>query len=158
FDEVMSATRTGAFLAAHHNPNALPDAVVIAKGLGAGYAPLGAAAVSAALVDELTTAGGFDLSHTYNANPVSCAAGCAVLAEMIARDLIENGGTMGGFLMRKLQQLADRHEIIGDVRGRGLMIGIELVANRATKTPFVDGVNAAGKVRREALNHGLLMG
>jgi adenosylmethionine-8-amino-7-oxononanoate aminotransferase len=158
FDEVMSATRTGKFLAAHHNPDALPDAAVIAKGLGAGYVPLAAVAVSDELAARLSTDGGFDLSHTYNANPIACAAGCAVLDEMVDRKLIENGAVMGDKLMARLQDLAMRWPIIGDVRGQGLMIGLELVVDRATKQTFSGAANVSANLRRVAMDHGLLIG
>lgn len=158
FDEVMSATRTGTFLAAHHVPDARPDAIVIAKGLGAGYVPLAATAVSAELVDRLRSTGGFDLSHTYNANPISCAAGSAVLDEMTERGLIDNGAVMGAELERQLNLLAERWEIIGDVRGRGLMLGVELVADRSTKRAFDAQADASGRVRRVAMDNGLLIG
>ena len=158
FDEVMSATRTGAFLAAHHQPDARPDAVVIAKGLGAGYVPLAAAAFSRNLVDALTETAGFDLSHTYNANPISCAAGCAVLDEMVDHNLFENGATMGALLKAKLDDLASRYAMIGDVRGMGLMLGVELVSDRATKTTFPDAADVSSRVRRMAMENGLLIG
>lgn len=158
FDEVMSATRTGEFLAAHHNPDALPDAIVIAKGLGSGYVPLAASVFSQELVDRLTSTSGFDLSHTYNANPIACAAGRAVLDEMTERGLIKNGAVMGELLKKKLDELADRWEIIGDVRGRGLMLGLELVADRAEKRAFPAAASASGLFRRRAMDHGLLIG
>lgn len=158
FDEVMSATRTGAFLAAQHHPDVVPDAIVIAKGLGAGYVPLAAVAVSAALVDQLNAVGGFDLSHTYNANPIACAAGSAVLAEIEDRGLIERGRIAGRRLEDGLRQLMDSHAMIGDVRGRGLMLGIELVADRASKTSFPGHAGAAVAVRRAGMDNGLLIG
>ncbi|MFF5138203.1 aspartate aminotransferase family protein [Streptomyces sp. NPDC013157] len=158
FDEVMSATRTGRFLAAHHVPDALPDIAVIAKGLGAGYVPLAAIACSADLVARLRAVGGFDLSHTYNANPISCAAGIAVLDEMREHHLIENGAEMGHLLRSRLDDLARRWEIIGDVRGRGLMCGIEIVADRQTKRPFPGAARAAIEFRRIAMENGLLIG
>ena len=84
FDEIVCAFRTGRFLAAHHDPDVRPDAVVLATGLGAGYAPLGAFLVPATLVDELAETTGFVVSHSYDANPIACAAGSAVLDEILA--------------------------------------------------------------------------
>ncbi|OZF07840.1 hypothetical protein CH300_05350 [Rhodococcus sp. 15-1154-1] len=158
FDEVMSATRTGKFLAAQHCAEARPDAIVIAKGLGAGYVPLAATAVSAELVERLNENGGFDLSHTYNANPISCAAGCAVLDEITERGLIENGAVMGTELARRLSELGKKWPIIGDVRGRGLMLGVELVADPLTKASLPSAADATGEVRRVAMDNGLLIG
>ena len=78
FDEIVSAFRTGRFLAAHHDPAAMPDVVVLAKGLAAGYAPLGACArAPAALVEEVAATTGFIVSHSYDASPIACAAGAA---------------------------------------------------------------------------------
>jgi len=158
FDEVMSATRTGKFLAAQYHPDALPDAAVIAKGLGAGYVPLAAVALSEELTARLSDCGGFDLSHTYNANPIACAAGCAVLDEMKDHNLIDNGAVMGEKLMSRLNSLAERWPIIGDVRGRGLMIGLELVVDRETKQTFSGAANVSANLRRTAMDHGLLIG
>ena len=90
FDESVSAFRTGRFLAAHYAPDALPDVAVLAKGLAAGYAPLGAALMPADLVEELSATTGFVVSHSYDANPITCAAGAAVLDEIVERDLMGN--------------------------------------------------------------------
>lgn len=120
--------------------------------------PLGATAVSAALVDALTEGSGFDLSHTYNANPIACAAGAAVVDEMTDRGLIENGATVGAELMARMNDLASRWSSIGDVRGRGLMIGLELVSDKETKRPFSERAAAAVTLRRLALENGLMIG
>jgi adenosylmethionine-8-amino-7-oxononanoate aminotransferase len=90
FDEVMAAVRTGTFLAAHRHRECRPDIVVTAKGIGAGYTPMGVMLAPAAMVDELSGLTGFNLSHTYNANPIACAAASAVIDEIVERDLIEN--------------------------------------------------------------------
>lgn len=158
FDEVMSATRTGKFLAAQHVPDVRADAIVVAKGLGAGYVPLAATLVSSELLDTLTATSGFDLSHTYNANPIACAAGAAVLDVIRDDGLIENGQVIGDELRALLDELAERRPIIGDVRGRGLMLGVEIVADRATKRAFPQEADAAGELRRVAMENGLLIG
>jgi adenosylmethionine-8-amino-7-oxononanoate aminotransferase len=100
FDEIVTAFRTGRFLAAHHDPDARPDVVVLAKGLGAGYAPLGALLAPAALVDALAESTGFVVSHSCDANPIACAAGSAVLDEVVDRDLIGNAARMGARIVR----------------------------------------------------------
>ncbi|MGW5698331.1 aminotransferase class III-fold pyridoxal phosphate-dependent enzyme, partial [Streptomyces asiaticus] len=143
---------------AQHQPDARPDAVVIAKGLGAGYVPLAAAAFPRELVDTLTRAADFDLSHTYNANPISCAAGCAVLDEIVDHQLIENGARMGDLLKARLDELATRYPIIGDVRGKGLMLGVELVSDREARTAFPGAADVSGRVRKVAMQNGLLIG
>jgi adenosylmethionine-8-amino-7-oxononanoate aminotransferase len=157
FDEVMSAVRCGRFLAAHLQPDALPDVVVMAKGLGAGYAPLGAVLAPAADVDELAARTGFNLSHTYSANPIACASGCAVLDEVVDRDLTGNAERMGARLRAGLEALGERSPLVGDVRGRGLLLGVELVRDRAGARPFGSEVDPADVLRRHGTRHGLLL-
>lgn len=157
FDEAVSAFRTGRFLAAHHDPDALPDVVVLAKGLAAGYAPLGASLMSARLVDELTETTGFVVSHSYDANPLACAAGAAVLDEIVDRDLIAHAERMGARLYAGLQEIARESPVVGDVRGRGLLLSIELVSDADTLAGFPPQVDPGAIVLRHALDHGLLL-
>lgn len=157
FDEIVSAFRTGRFLAAQHDPEASPDIVVLAKGLAAGYAPLGATLVSAALVEEVAARTGFTVSHSYDASPIACAAGAAVLDEVVERGLIERAETLGRRLRERLDRLASTTPLVGDVRGRGLLLGLELVADPVTNTRFPEAVDPAAIVRRHALDHGLLL-
>jgi len=106
FDESVSAFRTGGFLAAHLVPDALPDVAVLAKGLAAGYAPLGAALMPTRMVEELAATSGFVVSHSYDANPISCAAGAAVLDEIVERDLMGKTERLGARLRARLDTLA----------------------------------------------------
>lgn len=156
FDEVMSgAGRTGRFLAAHHWPDCRPDIVVLAKGLSGGYAPLGAVVTSSTIVDDVRRAGGFVHGHTYAANPQSCAIACAVLDEVVDHDLVGNAATMGAYLRTRLLALQDRIGIIGDVRGRGLLCAVEIVADRLTKRMFPVESDAIGRIRRLCRQGGL---
>lgn|ERR1039458_8243941 len=157
FDEVVTAFRTGHFLAAHADTEALPDVIVLAKGLGAGYAPLGAALFSRDMVEELAASSGFVVSHSYDANPMACAAGTAVLDEIVERDLIANARDVGSHLRSQLESLALESPLIGDVRGRGLLLAIELVANKGTLERFPATVDPASVVLHHGLNHGLLL-
>jgi len=157
FDEIVTAFRTGRFLAAQHHPEALPDIAVMAKGLGAGYCPLGAALMPAALVEELAASGGFLVSHSYDANPIACAAGAAVLDEVVERDLIAHAERTGARLRHGLEELASRSPLIGDVRGRGLLLAIELVADRDSLGQFPAAVDPGAAVLRHGLDHGLLL-
>ncbi len=157
FDEVVTAFRTGYFLAAHADAEALPDVIVMAKGLGAGYAPLGAALFSRDIVEELAASSGFVVSHSYDANPITCAAGTAVLDEIVKRDLIANAQGMGQYLRTQLEALAFKSPLIGDVRGRGLLLAIELVANKSTFERFPTAVDPAAVVLRHGLSCGLLL-
>jgi adenosylmethionine-8-amino-7-oxononanoate aminotransferase len=157
FDESVSALRTGHFLAAHHAPDALPDVVVLAKGLAAGYAPLGAALMPAQLVEELAATTGFVVAHSYDANPIACAAGAAVLDEIVERDLIAHAERIGTRLRAGLERIAAHSPLIGDVRGRGLLLAIELVADRDTLARFPAHVDPGAVVLCHGLDHGLLL-
>lgn len=158
YDEILcGAGRTGAFLAAHHWPDALPDVVVMAKGLGSGYAPLGAVLFPAALVDRLSDLTGFNYSHTYNANPIACATGMAVLDEYERLDLVNAAAERGAGLRDKLQALAANCAVIGDLRGRGLLMAVELVADKTTKAKLPGSFQPTEKIRIHGLNNGLIL-
>jgi adenosylmethionine-8-amino-7-oxononanoate aminotransferase len=157
YDEIMSAVRSGKFLAAHFQPDALPDLVVMAKGLGAGYAPLGAVLAPATMVDELAGLTGFNVGHTFNANPICCAAGVAVIDEVVDHDLMGNAERMGERLRAGLEGLKERSPLIGDVRGRGLLNAIELVADRETNATFGPDVDPGNLLRVNATRHGILL-
>ncbi len=158
FDEVMSGTgRTGKFLAAHHWPDALPDIAVLAKGLGSGYVPLGAMLAPAAMVDFISDRTGFDYTHTYTSNPVCCAAGMAVLDYTVKNNLMDNATEMGIYLRGKLLAMKDTSRLVGDVRGLGLLMSVELVADQAEKTPLPADSEAADRVRIHALDNGLIL-
>lgn len=158
FDEVMSgAGRSGTFLAARHWPDALPDLVTLAKGLGAGYAPLGAVLAPNKIVEPIVEAGGFLHGHTYSANPLSCAVGKAVLDEMVDQNLMANTTKMGTYLKNKLQELSDNTRIIGDVRGKGLLLAIEIVSNKATKESLPSHVNAVYRLLALGIENGLML-
>ncbi|QPC85360.1 aminotransferase class III-fold pyridoxal phosphate-dependent enzyme [Mesorhizobium sp. NBSH29] len=148
-DEVMSgAGRTGKFLGGDHW-NCKPDIVALSKGLGSGYAALGALAAPSRLVQPLLDMGGFQHGHTYAGNPLACAAGLAVLGEMDRLDLCANAAVMGDFLMNELRSLAARFPFIVDVRGKGLLLGAEMVADPETLQP----IEAAKKANQRLLDH-----
>lgn len=157
FDEVMTAVRLGTFLGSHHWPDAKPDIVVLAKGIGAGYVPLGAVLAPAAMVDELSELTGFNPSHTYNANPVCCAGALAVIEETLRLDLMGKAVTTGAYLRRKLEELRDRSPIVGDVRGMGMLLAIELVADKATKRMFPAERYVSDRLRLIGLENGLIL-
>ena len=138
-------------------PRVRPDAVALAEGLGAGYAPLGAFLAPAPLVDELTETTGFVVSHSYDANPIACAAGSAVLDEIVERDLMGNAERMGARLRAGLERIAARSPLAGDVRGMGLLLAMELVADSFTLARFPADVDPGAVVRRHGFDHGLLL-
>lgn len=150
-DEVQSGFgRTGDHFWAFEADGVIPDIVVMAKGIGNGF-PL-AAVVARRPIGE-SMADKF-LFHTYGANPVACAAGRAVLNVIRDEKLQENARTVGSVLLARLRELQDRYTVIGDVRGKGLMIAIELVTDRRTKAP--DAV-ATARVFEETRRQGLVV-
>ena len=138
FDESVCAFRTGRLLAAHHDPDALPDVVVLAKGLAAGYAPLGAMLVSARLVEEVASGPGFVVAHSYDANPIACAAGAAVLDEIFERDLIAHAEEMGARLRAGLVRIAADVDPGSVVLRHGLEHGLLLYSRRQNAGRFGD--------------------
>lgn len=131
-DEVQAGVgRTGDAFWSFESHGVVPDIVVVAKGVGNGI-PLGAVIAKREVAE--TMAEKF-LFHTYGANPVACAAGRAVLKVMREERLQENARDVGAALKARLEDLKERYPIIGDVRGRGLMLAIELVKDRVTKEP-----------------------
>ncbi|WP_316168638.1 MULTISPECIES: aspartate aminotransferase family protein [unclassified Bradyrhizobium] len=158
YDEVMSgAGRTGKFLSAEHWPLAKPDMCTLAKGVSAGYTPLGVVMVSAEMTDILRNAGGFVHGHTYSANPLSCAIAHAALTELVERDLMSNAAEMGELLKAELIALMDRCDFIGDVRGKGLLTAIEVVSNKERKSVFASGEPSVGRLVQLGIERGLLL-
>lgn len=158
YDEVMTgAGRTGRFLGADHWPDARPDIVSLSKGFAAGYAPLGAMVADRKLVEPVLDAGGFIHGYTYAGNPLACAAGMAVLDEIERQGLVRNADIMGDKLKDGLRGLMQRYPFIGDVRGRGLLLAFELVADRETMAPLPTGLNAHVELVEEAYQRGLII-
>jgi adenosylmethionine-8-amino-7-oxononanoate aminotransferase len=157
YDDVMAgAGRTGTFLSAQHWPEANPDLVVLAKGISAGYTPLGAVLAPNKIVKEVVKSGGFLHGHTYVANPLSCAVANAVVTEMIDADLIKNASIIGKYLKDQLKELANKTQIIGDVRGKGLLLAIELVKNKKTKEILSSDARAVYRLLEIGIEEGIL--
>lgn len=158
FDEVMSGVgRTGRFLAAHWWDAARPDLIVLGKGLGSGYFPLGGFMASAAMAETVVENGGFHLGHTYKANPLACAVGLAVIRETVEPGLPARAAQSGEYLRAQLRELQRTIPIIGDVRGLGLFNAIEIVANPETKAMFPRTRDIPKEVSQLALQQGLLI-
>jgi len=156
-DEVMSGGgRTGKFFAAEHWTTA-PDIIAISKGFGAGYAPLGAMIAHDRVVDAVLDAGGFAHGFTYAGNPLACSAGLAVINEIESNGMIENAAIIGELLKSRLEDLMTKHEFIGDVRGKGLLLAFELVSDRATMAPLPVGLNAYNRLVDIAYDNGLII-
>ncbi|WP_426958701.1 aspartate aminotransferase family protein [Muricoccus radiodurans] len=158
YDEVMSgAGRTGKFLAADHWPDARPDVAVLAKGLSAGYAPMGVALVPAEMAETVVEAGGFMHGFTYSGHVMNCAVGAAVLREIEEADIVGNAARMGVALRSRLDALMAASPIVGDIRGKGLLMAMELVADRETKAMIPLERMAPYRVQAIALRHGLAL-
>ncbi len=156
-DEVMTgAGRTGKFMAAEHW-NYQPDIMAMAKGFAAGYAPLGAMAAQRHIVDAVMANGGFAHGYTYAGNPLACAAGLAVLQEVQEQKLAQAAEQQGNKLKAGLQELMSRYEMIGDVRGKGLLLAFELVAERQTMKPLPVSLNAHVELVEQAYQRGLII-
>ena len=161
-DEVMTGMgRTGRNFALEHWDVA-PDIVVTAKGLSSGYAPLGAVLVSKRVASAIADgSGAFLHGFTYNSHPISLAAGRAVLARVQEQELVqaadsESRGSTAATLRQALERLRDA-KAVGDVRGIGLLWGVEFVADKTTKRPFTPELNFAGRAAQAAVNRGLLV-
>jgi adenosylmethionine-8-amino-7-oxononanoate aminotransferase len=158
YDEIMSgAGRTGKFLCAHHWQDAPPDLVTLAKGLAAGYTPLGALLAPNRIVDAVAQSGGFVHGHTYFTNPLSCAIASAVLDEVVEQQLTSRAAHLGDYLEKHLRHLADRSPIVGDVRGKGLLMAIELVADKESKRQLPVLLNAPARLTHHGLAHGIAL-
>jgi adenosylmethionine-8-amino-7-oxononanoate aminotransferase len=157
YDEVMSgAGRTGHFLAADHW-QIKPDIIALAKGLAAGYAPLGAMLADNRIIDPVMNSGGFQHGYTYAGNPLACAAGLAVIREILERDLMGQARSVGRLLKRELTGLMDKFPFIGDVRGKGLLLAFEIVGNRGTMQPLPASLNAYARLVELAYERGLIV-
>jgi len=156
-DEVMSgAGRTGTYLGGDHW-GCRPDLIALSKGLGAGYCPLGAMIAPTRLVQPVLDAGGFAHGYTYAGNPLACAAGLAVLDEIERQDLLGNAARIGGLLRTELEGLAERFPFIGDIRGKGLLLAAEFVADRDTMAPLPKALDAYQRVVDIAYERGLIL-
>jgi adenosylmethionine-8-amino-7-oxononanoate aminotransferase len=160
FDEIITGIgRTGRMFAAE-TFGVTPDVMLIAKGLSGGYAPLSAMIcrrpIAEAFWGPIATNPGFVEGHTFEGNPISCAAGIAVLTEILERDLLANARQQGERLRQAFLSLAGKYSVIGDVRGKGLFQAVEFVRDRTTKARFADATGFGLQVGRRALAHGLL--
>ncbi len=155
-DEVMCGMgRTGS-LFAYEQEDIVPDIVTIAKGLGAGYQPIGAMICSAAIFQAIEDGTGFfQHGHTYLGHPIACAAANVVLDKLTTGGLTARSGQMGEILQNRLQTAFGQHPNIGDIRGRGLFVGLEIVADRESKTPFDPNLAINKAVKKAAFAAGL---
>jgi len=157
-DEVQTGIgRTGKWFSIEHW-EVVPDIITTAKGLSGGFTPLGAVIVRDEIVETFVRnksnlVGG----HTFSANPVSCAIGIAVLRYIRENELLEKCTEAGAYLKKRLTDLQAAHRIIGDVRGLGLMLGIEFVKDLNTKEPFRSEERVGAKLTKECKDRGAIV-
>jgi len=156
-DEVMCGMGRTGHLFACEAEGISPDILCIAKGLGAGYQPIGAMLCSGEIYDTIADGTGFfQHGHTYLAHPVAAAAGLAVVQAILDRGLVGQVREMGDKLQSALVSAFGQHPNIGDIRGRGLFWGLEIVEDRETKKPFDPSLTVAAKFKKTAFAEGLV--
>jgi adenosylmethionine-8-amino-7-oxononanoate aminotransferase len=157
-DEVMCGMGRTGTLHACEQEGVSPDILAIAKGLGGGYAPVGAMLLHDKIFKTIADgSGAFQHSHTYSGHPLACAAALAVQRVIRRDDLLGNVRKQGAHLARRLQQRFGNHPFVGNVRGRGLFQGLEIVADRGTKEPFDPQRKVNAQIKREAMARGLMV-
>ena len=156
-DEVMCGMGRTGHLFACEEDGVAPDMITIAKGLGAGYQPIGALLVQGRIYDAIAAGSGFfQHGHTYMGHAMAATAANAVLDEIEARDLLARVRRQGAALQAALTDALGQHPHVGDIRGRGLFRGVELVADRETKAPFDPARKINAKIKAAAFEAGLI--
>lgn len=157
-DEVMCGMGRTGTLHACEQEGVSPDILAIAKGMGGGYAPIGAILLQDTIFKTIADgSGAFQHSHTYTGHPLACAAALAVQQVIRRDDLLANVRQQGEHLARRLQERFGNHPFVGNVRGRGLFQGLEIVADRGTKKPFDPLRKLHAQIKREAMARGLMV-
>ena len=156
-DEIMCGMGRTGHLFACVEDGVSPDILTIAKGLGAGYQPVGAMLCTADIHDTVAAGSGFfQHGHTYLGHPMAMAAADAVLAKLTAPGVMAGVRARGALLQAALHDRMGMHPHVGDIRGRGLFRGVELVADRATKAPFDPGLKLHKRIKAAAMDAGLM--
>lgn len=155
-DEVMTGFgRTGTNFAIEHF-GVEPDILTFGKGVSGGYAPLAGMVVSDKLVDSLIQYGNgrFVHGYTFSGHPVSVAAGLAAVRYYREKRVRENGAQQGDYLFLRLQELQSRHAMMGEVRGKGLLLGFELLLDQEKDLHFPPGLDMAERLNQAAMERG----
>jgi adenosylmethionine-8-amino-7-oxononanoate aminotransferase len=157
-DEVMCGMGRTGTLHACEQDGVAPDLLTIAKGLGGGFQPIGAVLLSGKIFAAFANGSGFfQHGHTYMGHPMAAAAGLAVQDVIRREKLIDNVVAMGARLQRRLTERFANNPHVGDIRGRGLFCGLELVADRGSKAAFAPALKLHAQVKREAMARGLMV-
>lgn len=155
-DEVMCGCgRTGSYFA-YEQEDIVPDLVTMAKGLAAGYQPIGAVMIHDKIYDAIFHGSGyFQHGHTFMAHPLACAAACATL-DALEAGAMKEVTAKGNYLVQQLKARFGDHPFVGDVRGRGLFIGLEFVEDKGSKTPFASSRPLHQQIKSTAMSNGLM--
>lgn len=157
-DEVMCGMGRTGTLHACEQEGIAPDLMAIAKGLGAGYVPIGAMLMQDRIFQVLASgSGAFMHSQTYTGHALACATALAVQRVIRRDDLLANVRRQGAHLARRLQERFGNHPFVGNVRGRGLFQAVEIVADRGTKESFDPARKLHARIKQEAMNRGLMV-
>jgi adenosylmethionine-8-amino-7-oxononanoate aminotransferase len=157
-DEIMAGMGRTGYLFACDEDDVAPDLLTIAKGLGGGYQPIGATLVSGRIYDAIVGGSGFfQHGHTYIGHATACAAALEVQRVIAEEQLLDNVKARGAQLRAALNARFAACEQVGDVRGRGLFVGVEFVRDRATRTPFDPAHRLHARIRQEAMQRGLMV-
>jgi adenosylmethionine-8-amino-7-oxononanoate aminotransferase len=161
FDEIITGFGRMGHLFASNMYGVTPDLLSFGKGVSGGYAPLSGVLIQERVArtfwGEIDDNVHFRAGHTYAGNPVACAVGVAAVSELLERGLIDNARRMGQLLRERLGRLADKHQCIVDVRGEGLLYGVEFAQDRVTREPFPESLKFGSRVRKAARRRGLLI-
>ncbi len=156
-DEVMCGVGRSGSLFAFEQEQAEPDLVCMAKGLGAGYQSIGAVVANDKVYRAIESGSGFfQHGHTFMAHPVACAAAVATVKTIFEQDLLTAVNQQGALLRRELDLALSERPYIGDIRGKGLILGIELVADKESKTPLNKSTLADKRIKQRAMENGLM--
>ena len=157
-DEVMCGMGRTGTLHACEQEGVVPDLITVAKGLGGGYQPIGAVLAHRRIIDAMSQGSGFfQHGHTYLGHPVACAAALAVQQVIVRDGLLAQVRARGEVLAQMLHAAFDAHPHVGDIRGRGLFWGVELVQSRDDKAPFDPARRLHAVIKRTAMAGGLLV-
>lgn len=157
-DEVMAGFgRTGSMFSID-DWGVVPDMICAAKGMSAGYSPLGAVIAKQEIYDTFKNGSGvFVHGHTYGGNPLSAAVALAVVKTLVADNIADNSRTIGAYLLGRLQETLLPFSFVGDVRGKGLMLGVEIVRDKVTKEPYPAAMAMAEKLTVTLIKHGIIV-
>jgi len=156
-DEVMCGTGRTGTMSCIEQYGVEPDIIALAKSLGGSYFPVGAVGMKEFVAKPIMDNGIFPVLHTWTGSPMACAVIKKTLEVIQSEDLLANVRKVGAYFMDQLRALAERNPYIGDVRGKGMMIGVEFVKDKETKEPFPSEMKLGEKLYQKGIENGLIL-